>query len=88
VDYGRDQIRAAEQADYDAVDLSVEFTPVDALQVTDDWVCGIAEVDGVATTKADRTQTPIRFTVTWLLQKADSGSWLIARQMWHNRGSA
>ncbi len=36
--HGPDEIRKAEQADYDQAAWTVSFTPRDALAITDDWV--------------------------------------------------
>ena len=80
---GRDEIRRGEQADYDAVRLSIRSTPADAVQAGDRWVYAIADVDGTATAHADGATSSFRATKTWLLQRQDSGEWLIARQMWN-----
>ncbi len=79
-EYGPEQIRRGEQADYDAVRLSIRSTPVDAVQASDDWVYGIAQIEGTATKHAS-----FRAMKTWLLQRQASGEWLIARQMWNMR---
>ena len=84
-EYGADEIRRGEQADYDAARLSIRSTPVDAVQPSDDWVYGIAQVDGTATNHADGMTSSFRATKTWLLQRQASGGWLIARQMWNVR---
>lgn len=82
-EHGRDEIRRGEQADYDAVRLSIRSTPADAVQAGDRWIYGIADVEGTATSHADGATSSFRATKTWLLQKQDSGEWLIARQMWN-----
>ena len=84
-EYGPEQIRRGEQADYDAVRLSIRSTPVDAVQASDEWVYGIAQIEGTATNHADGTTSSFRATKTWLLQRQASGEWLIARQMWNTR---
>ena len=83
--HGREQIRRSEQADYDAASLSISSTPVDAVQASDEWVYGIAHIEGTATNHADGMTTSFRATKTWLLQRQPSGGWLIARQMWNTR---
>ncbi len=84
-EYGPEQIRQGEQTDYDAARLSIRSTPVDAVQTSDEWVYGIAQVDGTATNHADGMTSSFRATKTWLLQRQASGGWLIARQMWNMR---
>ena len=82
-EHGREEIRRGEQADYDAAKLSIRSTPADAIHVGDEWIYGIAYVEGTATSHVDGTTTPFRATKTWLLQRQESGEWLIARQMWN-----
>ncbi len=84
-EYGPERIRRGEQADYDAVRLSIRSTPVDAVQVSEDWVYGIAQIEGTATNHADGVMSSFRAMKTWLLQRQASGEWLIARQMWNMR---
>lgn len=84
-EYGREQIRQGEQADYDAARLNIRSTPLDAVRPGEEWVYGIAEIDGTATSHADGTTSSFRATKTWLLQRQASGGWLIARQMWNTR---
>ena len=84
-EYGPEQIRRGEQADYDAVRLSIRSTPVDAVQASDEWVYGIAQIEGTATKHADGVTSSFRAMKTWLLQRQPSGEWLIARQMWNMR---
>ena len=82
-EYGPEQIRRSEQADYDAAKLTIRSTPVDAVQASDEWVYGIANIEGTATSHADGTTSSFRATKTWLLRRQASGGWLIARQMWN-----
>jgi uncharacterized protein (TIGR02246 family) len=82
---GRAQIRRAEQADYDHARLNIRSTPVDAIEVADGWVYGIAQVDGTATSHSDGSTSSFRAMKTWLLHRQPSGEWLIARQMWNLR---
>lgn len=84
-EHGREQIRQGEQADYDGARLSIRSTPADAVQASDEWVYGIADIEGTATSHADGTTSSFRATKTWLLQRQSSGGWLIARQMWNMR---
>ncbi len=87
-EYGRDEIRRGEQADYDAAAWSIRSTPVDALQVCEDWIYAIAHVEGTTTAHADGARSSFRATKTWLLQRQPSGEWLIARQMWNVKSRA
>ena len=45
-EYGPDQIQEGEQADYDVAKWSIRSTPIDALQIAEDWIYGIAHLDG------------------------------------------
>lgn len=83
LEYGPEQIRSGEQADYDAARLEVTSTPGDVLPIPDGWIYAIAHVEGSATAHADGARSTFRATKTWLLQRQDSGEWLIARQMWN-----
>jgi ketosteroid isomerase-like protein len=82
-EYGPDQIREGEQADYDVAKWSIRSTPIDALQIAEDWIYGIAHLDVATTAYADGAQSAFQATKTWLLQRQTSGEWLIARQMWN-----
>jgi uncharacterized protein (TIGR02246 family) len=82
-EYGPDQIRKGEQADYDIATWNIRSTPLDALRIDDRWVYGIAHVDVTTTAHADGAMSTFQATKTWLLQKQTSGEWLIARQMWN-----
>lgn len=82
-EYGRDQIRHGEQADYDVAHWSIRSTPGDALQIADDWIYAIAHVEGNKTAHADGAKSSFQATKTWLLQRQEAGEWLIARQMWN-----
>ena len=82
-EYGPEQIRRGEQADYDAARLSIRSTPGDVVRVADDYIYAIAHIEGTATAHADGAESSFRATKTWLLQRQPSGDWLIARQMWN-----
>jgi uncharacterized protein (TIGR02246 family) len=81
-EYGRDEIRTAEQGDYDAAQWNVSFTPRDALEINDGWVYGIADGDVAIVPHAGGETSNVRLTVTWLYERQPSGEWLIKRQMW------
>jgi uncharacterized protein (TIGR02246 family) len=82
-EHGREDIRRGEQSDYDVARWSIRSTPVDALQISEDCIYGIAHVDAATTAHADRAKTHLKATKTWLLKQQASGDWLIARQMWN-----
>jgi uncharacterized protein (TIGR02246 family) len=82
-EHGPEEIRRGEQADYDIARWHIRSTPLDALQINDQWIYGIAHVDAATTAHADGTTKSLAATKTWLLQRQDSGDWLIARQMWN-----
>jgi uncharacterized protein (TIGR02246 family) len=82
-EYGPDEIRKAEQADYDTAKWNVSFTPRDALAITDDWVYGIADGEVSIVPHAGGEASNVRLTVTWLHERQQSSEqWLIKRQMW------
>ena len=83
LEYGPEQIRAGEQADYDVATLEISSTPGDVLHIADGWIYAIAHVEGSATAHADGARSTFRATKTWLLRRRDSGEWSIARQMWN-----
>jgi uncharacterized protein (TIGR02246 family) len=82
LEHGPDEIRKAEQADYDEAKWNVSFTPRDALAITDDWVYGIADGEVSIVPHAGGEKSNVRLTVTWLYERQPSGEWLIQRQMW------
>ena len=83
LEHGPEEIRNAEQADYDAARWNVSFTPRDALAITDDWVYGIADGEVSIVPHAGGEASNVRLTVTWLYERLrPSGQWLIKRQMW------
>ncbi len=82
-EHGPEQIQQGEQADYDVARWSIESRRLDALQLADEWIYGIAHVDAITTAHADGTTSSFRATKTWLLRKQPSGEWLISRQMWN-----
>ncbi|MBF2027959.1 MAG: DUF4440 domain-containing protein [Oscillatoriales cyanobacterium C42_A2020_001] len=80
---GADEISKSEQKDYDVAKWRIQSRPIDALQIDDDWIYGIAEVDGNAVAYADGTINSFKLTKTWLLHRTASGEGLIKRQMWN-----
>jgi uncharacterized protein (TIGR02246 family) len=80
---GPEQIRRGEQADYDVAHWTIRSRPIDVLAIDERWIYGIAHVDATTTTHTDGATKSFSATKTWLLQRQDSGEWLIARQMWN-----
>jgi ketosteroid isomerase-like protein len=80
---GNEQVGRSEQSDYDKAHWSIRSTPIDALQIAEDWVYGIAHVDATIVAHADGARTEAEATKTWLLRRQPTGEWLIARQMWN-----
>ena len=82
-EHGRDEIVKSEQKDYDIAKWTVQLIPVDALQIDEGWVYGIAhgKVNTVAYT--DGATKSFKTTKTWLFHQQDSGEWLIKRQIWN-----
>lgn len=83
LEYGREQVRAGEQADYDRFKLEVRSTPGDVQQLSDDAIYAIAHIEGTGTGHRDGAESSFRATKTWLLRREENGEWLIARQMWN-----
>ena len=79
---GPEEIRKAEQADYDQAAWNVKFTPRDALAISEGWVYGIADGEVTITPHDGGEPQDVRLTVTWLYERQPSGEWLIKRQMW------
>lgn len=82
-EHGPEAIRKGEQADYDAATWKIVSTPLDALQIAEDWVYGIAHVDATTTAHDSGDTRQFEATKTWLLHRRADGEWLIARQMWN-----
>lgn len=82
-EHGPNEIAQSEQNDYDVAKWSIESRPLDALQIDDESVYGVAHVDVTTVAHIDGTTRSFMATKTWLLQKQASGEWLIKRQMWN-----
>ena len=80
---GPEEISKSEQRDYDIAKWSIESRPLDALQIDEESIYGIAHVDISTVAHADGTTKSFNATKTWLLQREPSGAWLIKRQMWN-----
>ena len=78
-EHGSVEIAQSEQKDYDIADWSIESRPLDALQIDDKSVYGIAHVDVTTVAHVDGASKSFKATKTWLLQKQESGEWLIKR---------
>ena len=82
-EHGPEEIAQNEQKDYDEETYTIESRPLDAMQIGDDWVYGVAHIDINTVAHADGKERSFQATKTWLLQKQVSGEWLIKRQMWN-----
>lgn len=82
-EYGPEETSKSEQKDYDVARWTVQSTPLDALQIDDQWIYGIAQATVNTVAYADGTTNSFKVTKTWLLHREDSGEWLIKRQMWN-----
>ena len=80
-EYGPEQIRKGEQADYDVAKWNVKFTPRDALSIAEGYVYGIADIEVEMVAHADGATSEFEMTLSWLLERQSSGDWLIKRQM-------
>jgi ketosteroid isomerase-like protein len=82
-EYGPDEIAQNEQKDYDVAQWTVRLTPLDALQIDNQWVYGMAGGEVSVVAHADGTTESFNTTKTWLFHQEDSGEWLIKRQIWN-----
>ena len=85
LEHGREAIGKGEQASYDWGKLSIRSTPVDVIELGDDWIYALAEVEGEAVAHADGDASSFRATKAWLLHRQNSGDWLLARHIWNTR---
>jgi hypothetical protein len=81
--YENCKIRVKPDWDFDVAKWTIQSRPIDALLINEQWIYGIAQVDGTAVAKADGTTNSFKLTKTWLLHAETSGEWLIKRQMWN-----
>lgn len=80
---GPEKILQSEQKDYDVAKCTCQSTPIDALQINDEWVYGIAQAEVSTVSYAEGAKDSFKVYKTWLLHKEESGEWLIERQMWN-----
>lgn len=85
LEHGPEEIAKGEQASYDWGRLSIRSTPVDVVEVGENWIYALAEVEGEAVAHDDGARSSFRATKAWLLQRQPSGEWLLARHMWNMR---
>ncbi|MGH3132990.1 MAG: YybH family protein [Gaiellaceae bacterium] len=85
LEHGPEEIAKGEQASYDWGRMSIRSTPVDIIEVGEDWIYALAEVDGEAIAHADGATSTFRATKAWLLHREPSGQWLLARHTWNTR---
>ena len=82
-EYGPEEIRKNEQADYDRAKWTIKVTPVEAMRIADDWVYGIAETDIELVAHADGSRKKMTANKGWLLHREAAGDWKIKRAMWN-----
>jgi ketosteroid isomerase-like protein len=82
---GPAEIARGEQASYDWGRMSIRSTPVDVIELGEEWIYALANVEGEAIAHADGAKSSFRATKSWLLQRQPSGDWLLARHMWNTR---
>ena len=82
---GRQEIVDALEGAFGVNKLEIEMTPSEAIQVSPDYIYAISHVNGMLTAKADGTKSPFKFTVVQLIQRQESGEWLVRRQIWNNK---
>ena len=82
---GPDAIQRGEQASDDEGALKIVSTPLDVVQLSEDWIYALADVDGVFESHDGEQRSNFRATKAWLLQRQPSGEWLLARHMWNTR---
>jgi uncharacterized protein (TIGR02246 family) len=85
VERGPEEIMKGEQAGYDEGRMTIRSTPVDVIEVDDQWIYALANVEGEYFAHADGSSSTFRATKAWLLQLQPSGEWLLARHMWNMR---
>lgn len=84
-EHGPEEIAKGEQAGYDEGRMSIRSTPIDVIEVGDQWIYALAHVDGDYVAHADGSSSTFRATKAWLVQRQPSGEWLLARHMWNMR---
>lgn len=85
LEHGREEIQKGEQAGWDEARLHIRSTPVDVVQISEEWIYALAQVEGEALARADGSTSTFRATKAWLLHRHPSGEWLLARHMWNMR---
>ena len=78
-EHGPTEIAQSEQKDYNVANWSIESRPLDALQIGDESIYGVAHVDVTTVAHAGGATKSFKATKTWLLQKQEPGEWLIKR---------
>ena len=82
-EHGPQEIARSEQRDYDVAKWTINVKPLQALQIEDDWVYGIAETDITLVAHADGSSKSMTANKGWLLHRQPSGEWKIKRAMWN-----
>ena len=82
-EHGPEQIARNEQRDYDAAKWTIQVRPVQALQIDDDWVYGIAETEISLVHHHDGSEKSMTANKGWLINRQETGEWKIMRAMWN-----
>lgn len=85
LDYGRLEIMRSEAADYLIDKWTISPRVLDVLELSDNWIYGIAMVEVVLTPNNGDDKKFRTVTAAWLLQLTVSEGWRIARHIWHAR---
>ena len=83
--HGREEIVADFGGTLETYKVDIEMTPGDTIQISEGWIYGVSHVDGVSTEKASGSKSQFKYTVAQLIQKQESGEWLIRRQIWNDK---
>ncbi|MGV9868632.1 YybH family protein [Rhodococcus koreensis] len=78
---GKDVIQKNEEDDYAVNHWNIAPTVLDALQIGDDWIYGVANVKARITSLSTGVVTEKSITAAWLLQRQNQDEWLIARHI-------
>ncbi len=76
---GTDQIRAAYNGAFHAIDLDIEFTIDEIVQLSSDWAFARTRSEGIVTINATGDTAPEANQELFVFKKQDDGEWKIAR---------
>ena len=76
---GSDQIRAAYNGAFQAIDLDIEFTIDEIVQLSSNWAFARTRSEGIVTINATGDTAPEANQELFVFKKQDDGEWKIAR---------